>query len=128
MFSPVKMVPPATRAAPTGKPEYGAYARCIAARAASTARSTVASSIATMLAAGDLGGIGGIRQPRDQDLRDATALHVLGDDPQVPELRGLAGVRDLAEQIEHEPADRVPLLVGEIDVEQLVEVIDGGLA
>src|SRR6476619_3633994 len=127
MFWPVKIWPFAMMAAPTAKPEYGAYARPMA----SPARST-ASSINALIASGTAGSvtddlllrIGRCRFPRDEHGGDPASLDLFRLEPQTLELPLLARFRDLAEQVEDEPADRIPLLVREFRIEQLVHIVD----
>src|SRR5512132_374184 len=130
MFWPVKIRPFATIAAPTAKPEYGAYARPMASRARSTA-----SSINALISAGTAGSvtddllvrIGRCGLPRDEHGGDPATLDLLRLEPQALVLRLLTRVRDLAEQLQDEPCDRIPLLIRELGVEQLVHVVDRGL-
>src|SRR5438046_1716163 len=130
MFWPVKIRPLATIAAPTAKPEYGAYARPMASRARSTA-----SSINALIASGRAGSvtddlllrIGRCGFPRDEHGGDPASLDLLRLEPQALELPLLTGIRDLAEQVEDEPTDRIPLLVRELGIEQLVHIVDRGL-
>src|SRR5512132_1560487 len=130
MFWPVKIRPFATIAAPTAKPEYGAYARPMASRARSTA-----SSINALTSSGTSGSvtddlllrIGRCGSPRDEHRGDPASLDLFRLEPQTLELHLLTRFRDLAEQLEDEPPDRIPLLVRELGIEQLVHVVDRGL-
>src|SRR6266550_7184952 len=131
MFWPVKIWPFATIAAPTAKPEYGAYARSIASRACLTA-----SSISAWASCGTapsvthdlLPRIGRPRLPRDEHGRHPAPLDLLGLEPEALVLGLLTRFRDLAEQLEDESPDRVPLLVRELGIEQFVHIVDRGLA
>jgi hypothetical protein len=60
----------------------------------------------------------------DQHLADPPALHVLDADRQPRELELVAFDGHPAERAEHEAADGVPALLGQVAAEQLVEVVD----
>ena len=60
----------------------------------------------------------------DRDRRDAAALDPLGAELEPLEPHRLARLGHVAEQVEHEPADGVPLGVGQLDAEHLVHLVD----
>ena len=55
---------------------------------------------------------------------DAPSLHLLGPQPVAVALDGLALDRHVAEQVEDEAADGVPVALGQLGVEQLVDLVD----
>ena len=61
----------------------------------------------------------------DQDRAHAAALDLLGAEHQVAEADLVALLRNLAEEAEHQAADRVPFRVRQLDAEQLAEIVDG---
>ena len=67
----------------------------------------------------DLGG-GGDAHPTD-----AAALHPLGREVEPLAAGHLALDRHVAEQVEHQPPDRVPVALGQGGVHQLVDLVDG---
>ena len=68
------------------------------------------------------------RQPVDADPADAPALDPLGLQPQPLELDLLALPGHPADQVEQQAPDRVPLGRGQLDVEQLVDLVDAQAA
>ncbi len=66
----------------------------------------------------------GGRERRDAHGDDPVTLHALGPELEVLEAHDLALVGHVAEQVEDEPADRVPLRVGQLDAELLAHLVD----
>src|SRR5436190_684774 len=66
-----------------------------------------------------------LRDAFDEDLRYPAALHPFGGEAQVvePDLLALPG--DGPEEAHHQARDGVPFLVGELDVEHVVQLVDG---
>src|SRR5512132_4462328 len=124
MFTPVKTRPPARIAAPTWNSLYGAYALVRTSAAAATSSSICFSGglLSGCLRWPRLLGILGLA--RDQHLGDATPVHLLRLEHQILVGDLLALLGDGAEQAQHQPAHRIPLLVGELGVEELVHLID----
>ena len=56
-------------------------------------------------------------EPADQDRHDAPALHALAAELEILELHRLPLLGHVPEEVEHEPAHRVPLRVGKLHAE-----------
>src|SRR5262245_45964096 len=59
---------------------------------------------------------------------DPAPLHVLGAELEALEADRLPFLGNVPEQVEHEPADRVPFGVGQLDAELVADVVDRGAA
>ena len=67
---------------------------------------------------------GGLGDRHDRHRRDAAALDPFGAELEALEPHRLARLGHVAEQVEDEPADGVPLRVGELDAQHLVHLVD----
>ncbi len=72
--------------------------------------------------------IGPVRDGHDRHGRDAASLDPLGPELQPLEPHRLTLVGHVAQQVEDETADGVPLRVGELDAQHLVDLVDRGAA